>query len=215
MISCSLGLRVTQKLKLSTTIRQVIGETSGEIPLYSLHRIKNMLRKQPIQVSQEFQAILLENLVFANTVYKEESGNDWNCLTSSNLVDAIEGVDTEIKEGIESINDIPKELAVMRGKLLTKLHEKREKDVVVIEKWFENNFDSLLYDMSKNIPWAIVCRLRRDLGYWIATKVNPFGKDIEEMVLEVASESGIKSDDPEEAWEKMGGKIFKKKVADD
>jgi hypothetical protein len=193
----------------------MFGETSGEIPMYSLHRIKRMMRRQPIAISPELLGLLLQNLISANADYKDASGNDWNCLTSENLVDAIEATNEMVEQGINGIKDIPKELAQMRDQLLAKLHRGRVANIKLIQKWFERNFDSLLYDMKSKIPWAVVCRLRRDLGYWIATKVNPFGKNIEEMVLEVAKEAGVVADDPEEAWEKMGGKIFTKAETDD
>ncbi len=211
MLSCGLRMSTNLTQKISPTIRQSIGETSGEIPVYSLHRIKGMLRRQSISVSPELRMLLLQNIVLANVEYKATTGNDWNCLTSTNLIDAIEATDANLRKSIDA-TILPKEYAGIRAQLLVKLHQGRESNVTIIQQWFEDNFDSLLYDMRGNIPWAIVCRLRRNLGYWIATKTNPFGQDIEEMILEVGKENGVDTDDPEMAWEHLGGKIFKKRV---
>ncbi len=214
MLSCGLRVSVQVMQKLTPTLRQAIGETSGEIPVYSLHRIKGMMKRQPIQISDELRMLLLQNLLLANEEYKTASGNDWNCLTSNNLVDAIEATDGNLRRSIEATR-LPTQYARIAERLFAKLHEGRTSNVTTIQQWFESNFDSLLYDMRSNIPWAVVCRLRRNLGYWIATKANPFGQDIEEMILEVGKENGVDTDDPEEAWEKMGGKVFKKKETEE
>lgn len=214
MLSLQVGQRLTESLtqKLSPTLKQSVGETSGDIPLYSLHRIKNKLaRKDSILVSPEIKTLLMRNLIAANKMYKKESGNDWSCLTSANLVDAIELIDGAIEATIEGLEDIPKEYTSCKEAFLRALHSSRKKNVKIIQSWFEDNFDDLLYDMRGNIPWAIVCRLRRNLSRWIVGVSNPFLEDIEEMVLDVSIEEGLNTDDPEEAWEKMGGKVFKKK----
>jgi len=43
---------------------------------------------------------------------------------------------------------------------------------------------------------------------WIATSVNPFRENIEDMILGVAKEQGINANSAEEAWELMGGTTF-------
>ncbi len=210
MLSLQIGQFITQKLK--PTLKQSVGETSGDIPLYSLHRIKNRLaRKNSILVSPEIKALLMRNLIEANKVYKEESGNDWSCLTSAHLVDAVELIDSAITATIEGLEDIPREYQNSKDVLLRVLHTSRMENIKIIQSWFEDNFDDFLYDMRGNIPWAIVRQLRRNLSRWIVGVSNPFTQDIEEMILEVSSAEGVSADDPEEAWKKMGGKIFKQK----
>jgi hypothetical protein len=46
------------------------------------------------------------------------------------------------------------------------------------------------------------------LGEWILGACNTFSQSIEDMVLEVAAQEGIKAESAEEAWKRMGGKIF-------
>lgn len=207
MLSLGLGQSLVQKLK--NTLKQSVGETSGDIPLYSLHRIRARLSK--IAVSSEIKNLLMRNLIQANKMYKEESGNDWSCLTSNNLVDAIEEVDCQLEVSINGLEDIPREYQTSKEALLRVLHANRQKTVSVIQSWFQDNFDELLYDMRGNVPWAIVCRLRRNLSQWIVRVSNPFLEDIEDMVLNVSEEVGVSADDAEDAWKKMGGKIFKEK----
>lgn len=209
MLGCSLRQAVTVEQRL--VLREQIGETSGDIPLYSLHRIKRLLKMQPIRVSAELQTLLMRNLIAANQGYKEESGNDWSCLTSQNLVDAIDTTDHQIARNIDHIDDIPKELAAAKEKLFAKFHEARKESIRTIQQWFETNFDNLLYNMDGKIPWPVVLRLRRNLGVWIATATNPFGEYIEDMILGVANQNGVAAEDAEDAWEKMGGTVFGKK----
>lgn len=208
MLSQTVGLAVKLEASLKVHVRQFYGDTIGDIPLYSLHRIRSLMARQPIAISPDLRLLLVEALSEANSEYKADSGNDWNCLTSNNLVSAIESVDDTLKESVEGIN-LPSEQAELKGKLVEKLNEVREQSVLLIQKWFETHYDILLYDMKGNVPWSVVRRLRRDLGFWIATKGNRFGDNIEEAILDIASEEGIQTDNPEIAWEKMGGKVFK------
>jgi hypothetical protein len=205
-LKCSFMQSITLRQRLA--LRECIGETSGDIPLYSLHRIRALLRKHPISVSEELRTLLMRNLIAANRGYKAESGNDWSCLTSRNLVDAIEVTDREITETIDRIYNIPKEFAVVKGKLFAKLHEGRKRSVRTMQQWFEANFQDLLYDMRGKIPWPIVLRLRRNLGAWIATAANPFNESIEDMILEVAAQEGVVAGSAEDAWKSMGGAVF-------
>jgi hypothetical protein len=206
LLSCSLRQNLT--LQVSPVLRQQVGETSGDIPLYSLHRIKALLGKREMFVSKDLLVLLVQNLIAANQEYRSESGNRWNCLTSQNLVDAIETADREIAGAIDRIDDIPIEFAGTREKLFMKLHDAREQSVRTMQEWFETNFQDLLYSIDGKIPWPIVRRLQRNLGVWIATATNPFAENINDMVLSVAAEQGIRAGNAEDAWEDMGGTIF-------
>ncbi len=201
-----LSVRIAPRQRVAQILH--VGETSGDIPLYSLHRIRNLFRKQPPAIDPKIQTILLQNLIGANAAYKEASGKDWSCITSNGLVDAIEETDRTIAWTIDGIEDIPRECARIRDRLLQKLHEGRQGNVLVIKRWFESNFDALQYDMRGHIPYAVVLRLRRGLSQWIAGISNPFAQDVRDMVREVAVEQGVQAKSAEEAWKKMGGKLF-------
>ncbi len=210
MLSLRMAPALTQKhsLEIRLHLRQFFGETIGDIPLYSLHRIRNMMEKFPITISPDLKTLFIGALASANADYKAESGNDWSCLTSNNLVSAIEQTDVAIEEAVKRIS-LPEEQAELRGKLLERLDQVRVQSILAIQQWFETHYDSLLYNMSGNVPWSVVRRLKRNLSFWIATKGNRFGDDIEEVILDIAKEEGIDTEDPETAWEKMGGKVFK------
>ncbi|HBD25010.1 MAG: hypothetical protein UU11_C0007G0032 [Parcubacteria group bacterium GW2011_GWF2_40_69] len=208
MISQRMAPTITQRIR-QAVIRMSLGETIGDVPIYSLHKIRTVMTSNPIAISAGLKAVLVQELVSANVQYKADSGRDWNCLTSHNLVTAIEAVDAELKARIQGLNDLPKEQQAVREKLVERLTQAREQGILLIQQWFEANFVNLRYETGGHVPWAVVCRLRRNLGFWIATKVNRFGQDIEEAILDIAKEANIEADTPEEAWEAMGGKLFR------
>jgi hypothetical protein len=203
-----LSMQLVIKSELVQRLAHFFGDKSGDIPVYSLHRIKNMLRKNPINITGQLQKVLIEELLLQNKEYKQESGNDWSCLTSQNLVDAIEGIDKRIQCVIEQAQNCPDEMAKVVKAITEKLLETKDMDVAKIKNWFFENYDDLLYACDGKIPWPIIRRLRSDLSLWIIRNVNPFEKDIEEMILEVAGE---KFETAEDAWVAMGGTIFTKK----
>lgn len=206
-LSCGLS----QQLASIQTLSQVFGDSSGDIPVYSLHRISRLLRTKPMAVSPQLGLLIKRSLISANQIYKEESGNDWSCLTSSNLVEVINELENEIKVINEAgVASIPKEFRVQIKVSREFFDKKRAECIIVVKKWFEENYNALLYDMNGKIPWPVIQRLRRNLGVWILGVTNPFDQDIGEMICEVATDAGITTDNPEDAWEAMGGKLFTK-----
>ena len=89
-------------VRQSQSLLQSLGETIGDIPIYSLHRIKKLINKSGINISDDMKLLLLQKLIEANQQYKEESGNDWSCLTSNNLTTAIENTEHAANEAIEA-----------------------------------------------------------------------------------------------------------------
>lgn len=192
-------------------LRQTVGETSGDIPLYSLHRIKTVLQKKMIPIPSGVVTSLQISLVAANAVYRQESGNKWNCLTSHNLVDAIERVDAKLAGALTVAKMKRPEDTQSDEEYQKLLDQGREKYIKKIQLWFEENYEELLYDIGGKIPWPIIKRLQQNLTSWIAGVINPFAEDIEAMVLMVAKSEGVITDDPETAWEAMGGQVFQRK----
>jgi hypothetical protein len=201
---------LTQEISLVQALAQCFGETSGDIPVYSLHRIARLMAKRPIDISAQMETILKRQLITANKTYKAESGNDWNCLTSGNLVSAIEGVDRQVKEITTGANAIPHEFAPHSAAIRKLFNGQRAQCIAAIKQWFETNYDDLLYKMDGKIPWAVIQRLRKNLGMWIAGAANPFRQSIDEMVFEVAESQGIYAQTAEDAWELLGGTLFNK-----
>lgn len=208
--SLSLHCGLSQSLECSQSLLQTFGENGGDIPIYSLHRISGLLVRKPIGISGDVSKFLKKAIVEANKEYKAQSGNDWNCLTSLNLTSAIEAVEAQIA-GINdvAVKSLPRELAGQMKTFEAFFAKKRSECIVQIRDWFVNNHDDLFYNMDGKVPWAIIQRLRAKLGMWIIGIDNPFEQDIEEMILEVAKEQKIATDNAEDAWEAMGGKLSK------
>lgn len=212
-MSLSQSLELSQSLKLELTL--FLGETIGDIPVYSLHRIKNLLTKMPMSVSGEMKIILQRQLTEAKKTYKEESGNDWNCLTSHNLIQAIDGADQEAVGIIEkSLVGQPRECIEQVAELKKHFLKLKDEQIAIIKKWFEENYDQLLYDMDGKIPWGVIQKLRRNLSVWIAGTGNLFYADIKDAIIDVARECGIETENVEDAWRKMGGKLFRNREKD-
>lgn len=209
-LSLSLSPRQTLLQSQVICLKQSIGETVGDIPLYSLHRIKGLLQRESPALSPELRRELERAIIRGNRRYQEESGNRrWSCLTSNNLVEAIGEFDAHIGVSIAQVEtSVPDDQTATKQAILDCLRTKRAQTVETVKVWFDARSDRLLYDMSGKIPWAIVLRLRRSLSAWIAGAADVFKSDIEDTILEVAHEQGVHSDDPEDAWERMGGTVF-------
>lgn len=214
-MSMSMGFDLRQEMTMSHRVSLVdmFGEKEGDIPLYSLHRISSRLNPQSIGLHGKIVGILNRALIAANERYRTESGNArWYCLTSLNLEQAIIAVDRRLGEIIAPVSAMPSEAPQRLAATQAMLEAQRAAAIQRIKEWFEMNYDKLLYDMSGQVPWPVILRLRKKLGGWIANAAaEPFGQDIGDMVLDVAHENGYKGDDAEEAWEFMGGKLMNKK----
>lgn len=197
----------TQTLRIDCLLSESFGETSGEIPVYSMYRIRSQLKKAPIALQKFCLQLLWNELVKANAAYQQATGNKWNCLTSNNLIAALEKFD-----------DVLSDMIYKRKRLVEEenlLIEAKNIAGKIIKDWFENNFTNLLYDMNKSIPWPILCRLRQGLHDYIIKSYNPFSISLEAMIVDVAKEKGYENDGSvEDLWKKMGGKIFTKKADD-
>ncbi|MFC1663355.1 hypothetical protein ACFL04_04315 [Patescibacteria group bacterium] len=214
------------ELSFSTTLRQSLkqdlrlsvawGETSGDIPLFSLHRIKNRLKKVPIpEMNGQINDLLVKLLLRANHEYREETGNRWNCLTAHNLDSALEKLSEALADAANKIVarlDAPAD-SDLAAQVRAKLDEARQAEMTTIRRWFNRNFDFLRYDLAGKIPWTVIRKLQANLAIWAAGQSNPFSQGIEDMVLEVARNNDITTDDPGQAWIKMGGKILNKSRA--
>lgn len=196
------------RLAVRQTIRFIHGDTIGDLPLYSLHRISNLMRKRPISASPQVNHILKRSLILANKQYREESGNAWNCLTSNNLAMAIEDVDRQVGQITSVCNDVPVDQATRAAVMKRIFERERAKQILAIKNWFHENYDNLLYNTGGHIPWAIVQNLRCKLSMWIAGESNPFSEDIEEVILAVAKEHNVRFDSAESTWKALGGKLF-------
>lgn len=206
----SLSPRQSMEMSQRVTMKLSFGEHSGDIPLYSLHRIRALSQRQPIAVSAQLNQILKQQIVAANASYRRESGNNWNCLTSLNLVAAIEGTNEDVKRITTGPGAIPENFP-SRVAAIKMFDEHRVKSIGIIQTWFDVNFDDLYYSIGGKVPWFVIQRLQRNLREWISSGKNPFREGIEGMILDVAKEHGFTNvETAEGAWEAMGGTLFNK-----
>lgn len=183
-------------------------ETIGDIPLFSLRRIRRMMLIDRIDITPELNGHLDLVLDVANRIYRAESGNrKWKCLTPNNLLRALEALDDSVKKTIDDVV-FPTDQVEAKEAMRAKLHKKREQSMQSIEEWFERHFDDLLYESKANIPPVVIDWLRTNLIRWFALGENRFGDEIEQTIIGIAREQGLDCRSPEEAWRRMGGKIF-------
>ncbi len=130
--------------------------------------------------------------------------------TSLNLTKSITVTNTELEEIINIVRN-QKDNATITNKLATLLEQKRELIIQKIRDWFIDNHNDLLYECNDKIPWAVVKNIRSSLSFFVVGICNPFEKDINDAIIDIAEENGYKNLSTEESWEAMGGKIFTKK----
>jgi hypothetical protein len=214
-MNIGLTMGFSPKLELTVGFLKMSMETSGDIPVYSLYRIRRMLREWPIGIDSDLEKMLIRELLQANAQYKKDSGNDWACLTSNNLVSALEGLRAKVVSIIDRDSvAIPREQRVAAKIIRQALLEACSQRLEIVKQWFSRYYDELLYDMSGKVPWAVVQSLRRGLSIWIVGQSNPFQVDIEEFVLDVGAKNGYSGDSPEDAWQAMGGKLLNRSRED-
>jgi hypothetical protein len=152
-------------------------------------------------ISASLTAILIKSLLAQNEEYREETGNKWNCLTANHIVNCFDNIDEQVTEMVTLG-------AEGNEKLLKVFISRKNAELRTIKKWFDDNGEVLVYNTDGKIPWPIVRQLQRGLKLWSYGSSNPFNTPIEELIIEVASNEGIVTDDPKEAWVKMGGRLF-------
>lgn len=206
-------LSLSQKHECNLRQKQALEfpERVGEIPLFSLHKIKTMSKNGIYPLPKDVVCAFFKIIIAKNARYKEEIKRDWNCITPNHVIEAITLFDTNFRKSIKTI--IPKkmdELTEPDKELMRSLIARKNVITKVLKEWFEKNFDFLLYDTSSNIPWAIVQELRMRLNVWVFKNTNSFGDEIEGMIFNIAKKQGVSTDgiSAEDAWKAMGGKLF-------
>ena len=183
-----LAQRLNPGLKLVITMPYV---TSGDLELLSLHRIKN--RIGGLDVNEQVRRKLVEELVIANDGYRESSGNNWMCLTPSLLESSVEGVNVFLNRHARLVASVTKDkrLQDMARKQVKSIYDK-------MRGWFSQNYDELLYDMSRRIPYPIVRKMRDRFRLWATENIAIFSEPIGDLIKEAAVDEGLNPDDYKE-----------------
>ncbi len=182
----SLSQDLTYKLDLHLPF-----ETAGDLELFSLHRIKNRIKS--LKISPDLKIELVKKLLKENVEYKEDSGNDWNCITPSSLGNSVDHLvdylTQHIDLGLQTIDDLDTRLAIEDA-----LTTQKEEQISLVKHWFADNYDQLIYDQKGRIPFPIVKAMRNQLSIWAISNLNPFSKPIGELIEETAKSVGIDTD---------------------
>lgn len=188
---------LSQRLIISQVL--FVGDTCGDIPLYSLHRISKRLTAATVGVNHELIKKVIKEIIDANLRFQERTEKKWNCLTSNDLDLAILTLDQSLTETINDIfGDQPKTIT-------DKLNENRQDCLKRIRNFFYNNYDNLLYDAKGKVPWVVVRMLHRKLKVWTLGTVNPFDENLIDFFQEIATEQKIDISglDDEDVWSKL------------
>lgn len=201
----SMGMRMSLRLepKLILVQTPLLYETSGDLELLSLHRIKNRL--PTMQVHEAVKRKLATELIRENQEYQRAAKNKKMCITPTALDNAVYATEDFLAEqmnlGLATVDDLTRRTAFHR--LMSQQLKNQEG---VIRNWFSDNYDQLIYDMQAKIPWPIVVRMREKLGQWALGNTNPFNQPIEDLISETTYSVGLNPDNydsPEEMWDAL------------
>ena len=199
----SLGMRMSLSLapKLELVQTQALYETSGDLELLSLHRIKN--RIPTMQVHEAVKGKLITELIRENQEYQRTAKNKKMCITPAALDNAVYKTRDYLVEqmnlGLTTVDDMARRAAFQRL-----MSQQIKSQTGVIKNWFSGNYDELIYDMEAKIPWPIIVRMREKLGQWALGNTNPFHQPIEDLISETACSVGLNPDNydsTEEMWD--------------
>jgi hypothetical protein len=199
-------------MKLSMSIRQRMGlhlsqyiyETSGELELLSLHRIKN--RISSLDVDPDVKDRLVSELIRENQAYRRDHNNKWSCITPIGLDNAVSGTRKFLEEHVElgfGTLDNGELQEVLRQQMYSAVDVQEKK----IKEWFYRHYEEIIYDTSRRIPYPVLMQMRGQLGLWAMKNTNPFQQPIEDLVSDAARSVGLDPDKyatPENVWEALG-----------
>jgi len=192
------SLELEQSLQLSQSLP--LSLASGEIELFSLHRIKNRLPN--LDLHPQVRQSLINNLMRENLEYRVQGQHNRYCITPFHLDTACDKVRDYLDES-SSVGLAIMEESPLKQKLAGYMHEKVKEQDSKIRNWFAANYDNLLYDTNGNIPWAVVQRLRAELQSWAVGNSSPLHVPMEEIVPQLIKEAGQdpeKYDSLEDMW---------------
>ncbi len=184
-LSMNYGLYQGQRLELRMDLPY---ETIGELELLSLHRVKNRINS--MGVHPQVRKRLIYEFVRENQDYRTKTGKKWSCITPDSLDGAVDKVNDylikQVKTGIATIEDTR-----IRELMDRKMSEQVDVQMGIIKQWFVDNYEDILYNMERKIPYIIVKRMRETLSMWALDNINPFGQSIEKLIEDTAESIGM------------------------
>jgi len=178
-------------------------EVSGELALFSLHRIRH--RIPTMKVHDKVKDKLIAELVKENSKYRKETKKNWFCITPYGLDTSVDRTEDylvgQVNLGLATLDD-PK----VRQAFQNVMTRQAENQVGVIKGWFSDNYDALLYDMNGKIPFPIVRKMREKLAQWAIEKTNPFQQSLTDLIEESVVSLGLNPksyESAEEMWKEL------------
>ena len=170
MQSQTLRIRLEQKPILSQQMLITIGDT----PLFSIHRINTLWKKNPPEISDELSRLFLRNLFIYNKKFQEKTKKKWNCITLDGFRFSIADTDKELQK---MINEYSAGLELEPNEL----EQIKKSQVNKITVWFETNYENLIYSIGSELPWAFILYLKQRLIAWRGGFELAFDQSISEI----------------------------------
>src|SRR3989338_5784223 len=149
----------TQTMSLRLGLYQLQLQTIGEIPLFSLHKIRRVWARKHPAIGDPLSRIFLDFVFSYNEKFKKKTGKDWNCVTLDGMrfsvSDTAEMLEKMIFENSKGLSISEKELLGMKNA-----------QVGLISEWFEENYNMILYSTGSKLPWVFVLYLKGKLSQW-------------------------------------------------
>lgn len=153
----SMRLNITQKMRLILSQEQFV--TIGDTPLFSLHRVNTILRKNPPKIGDELTRLFVRFLFKYNKRFQEKTGKKWSCVTLDGFRFSVTDTDSELQKTIiENSNGLNLSIEELENM------KKIQIDKIIL--WFEVNYDDLIYNTNSKLPWVFIQYLKGRLTAW-------------------------------------------------
>ncbi len=202
-----MNMSLSYKIETNQVMRFRMYESSGDLELFSLHRIRNKIKT--LSIHPEVRRKLIEELIKENIRYRRNSGNNWMCITPQSLDNVVDNLRNYLQEKT-NLGLVTLENTEVRKALEAVMARQADNQVGVIRSWFSDNYNNLLYDMqgTSKIPFPIVRKMREQLSQWAIQNTNPFSQPIDALIEETICSVGSNPwlyNSVEEMWEKLKG----------
>lgn len=201
----SMGHELVQRIALVLPM-----EYTRDLELLSLHKIKNRISSLK-DIQPETRTYLTRQLISLNQKYREEGRHNRFCITPAHVEEAIGETYSFLENSAKPLLNL--ELAVGNQTNLSKLIENSlSKQNSAMKMWFANNYDSLIYDVTGNIPYSVVLEMRKSFFKWAKGQLDVFSSPIGDLITSIAEQQRLDTSLPvEDLWVELGGKLYSDK----
>lgn len=176
-------------------------ESTGDIPMLSLHRFRSRAKPLALGISVEALAVLSRIVLAENVSFRRATGKDWACLTVSGLADALDEFRAELERQVEAV--VAGAPLKARAATRSYLSGFAAAAFASVSRWLEENAEDLAYGVDSKVPWPIVCALRGRLAKWSSGVRDALSVPIAQLTFEVGEAHHVLGDDPDEVWHRL------------